>query len=308
MRSGGPGGVDHPGRGRRSRVARSPWAAIRAAASRGRLRARPAAPLASGSQVTSQTSSHCRGQPALDELDRLDRRPRRAGRLRRGDRGQDPRPDRGMDDRLEVAQRRRVREHDPAERRPVERAVRPSANSPAEPRDRRRRAPARPASSTSRATRSASMTTTPGPLAEPARHGRLAAADRPGHPDPDGPVRTPGRIGAVTAPAPRARARRPRPPPAPSRRRPARSSPGASRRSSPATAGSPIASSRWFLRRPQPGQLALDRRLLPPIRILRQLLLPCPRPWRVRGGACDATPAVAAAAGARPERPSGAAP
>ena len=77
-------------------------------------------------------------------------------------------------------------------------------------------------------------------LAEPAGDRRLAAADRPGDADAD----------ASRAPAPPARARHPR-------RRPALASTSASslvtRRSSTklaATDGSPIASSRWFLRSP----------------------------------------------------------
>ena len=48
-----------------------------------------------------------RRQPALDELDRLDDDRRGARGVGRLDRGQDARPDRGMDDRLEVAQRGR---------------------------------------------------------------------------------------------------------------------------------------------------------------------------------------------------------
>ncbi len=66
-------------------------------------------------------------QPAFDQPDRLDHdRIRTVGR-RAIHRREDPRPDRWMDDRLEIAQRRRIGEHDATERRPVERPVRHGA-------------------------------------------------------------------------------------------------------------------------------------------------------------------------------------
>ncbi len=106
---------------------------------------RSAAPAgSSGSQVTSHTSSHSRGEAALDELDRLDRDRRRTGPLGRLDRLEDPRPDRRVDDRLEVPQRRRIGEHEPAKGRPVQGAVR-SRHGRTEPAQDRRRGPDGPA-------------------------------------------------------------------------------------------------------------------------------------------------------------------
>jgi len=63
------------------------------------------------------------GQPALDELDRL--HDDRGGTLflGGGDSRENPRPHRGMDDRLKVTQRRRIGEDDPSQRRPIELAV-----------------------------------------------------------------------------------------------------------------------------------------------------------------------------------------
>ena len=101
------------------------------------------------------------GEPALDELDRLDHHGPGACPLRALERREDARPDRGMDDRLQVAQRAA----DPLKtmRPSAARSSSPSGRrrSCAEPRDRRPRPRACPAASTSRATRSASMTTRP---------------------------------------------------------------------------------------------------------------------------------------------------
>ena len=114
------------GRSRRGRIALGgdPLARPRPRPSPGRAGARAGRP---GSHVTSQTSSHCVGEPALDEPDRLDRRrpaprpppPRATASSIRGRTA-------GMDDRLERRERRRVGEDDPPERRPVEGPVRPA--------------------------------------------------------------------------------------------------------------------------------------------------------------------------------------
>ena len=60
------------------------------------------------------------GQPALDELDGLDDDRGRPIRLSRADGREDAWPDGRVDDRLEVAQRVRVGEHDPPERGPIQ--------------------------------------------------------------------------------------------------------------------------------------------------------------------------------------------
>ena len=102
-------------------------------------------------------------------------------------------------------------------------------------------------------------------------HGRLAAADRPGEPDPDAsrcPLLElqPGLLG--------------------DRERASTSASSlVTRRSSTkfaATAGSPSASSRWFLRSPSRVSSAVQRRLLAPVRILRQLRRVRRGRWRPR--------------------------
>ena len=210
-----PGRVDDPGRGRRH--ARSIMSRLgrRSAGRRPRRvvprpTSRPS--WTSGSQVDQPDLVALGGQAALDELDRLD------------------------DDRRGAAPRR------PRPSRPGSAAARRDGRSPrgraAPPGPRRPRRPSAARSSAPSARRSSRAE--PGddglerrlawledlardpigvddddarPLAKPARHGRLAAADRSGQADPDGPMSRAG-TSSVTAPAPRARARHPRPPPA----------------------------------------------------------------------------------------------
>ena len=62
------------------------------------------------------------GVAGLDQFDRLDDHGGCAGDPACRNRGFDPRPDSRMDDRLEVAKGRRIREDEPAERRPIQRA------------------------------------------------------------------------------------------------------------------------------------------------------------------------------------------
>jgi len=62
-------------------------------------------------------------EAALDQLDRLHHDRRRARSVRGVDRGQDPRPNGGMDDRLEIAEVGRIVEHDPCQRAAIDRAV-----------------------------------------------------------------------------------------------------------------------------------------------------------------------------------------
>ena len=86
------------------------------------------------SQVTSQTSSHSVGQAALDELDRLDRRPpapraASASAIAARIRGRTA----GWTIASRSRKRRRVGEHDPAERRPIERRRRARRTRVAEP-------------------------------------------------------------------------------------------------------------------------------------------------------------------------------
>ena len=167
----------------------------------------------SGSQVTSQTSSHTLGEAALDQLDRLDDDGRGVGRLGA------PRSRariRGRTAGWTIASRSRSAAGSAKTIRPS--AARSSVPSPRstpspEPRDDRRRAPARPGSTHLARDLVGVDDHDARPLAEPARDRRLAAADRPGQPDPRPSRRA----------APRARARHPRRPRAPRRRRPARS-------------------------------------------------------------------------------------
>ena len=123
------------------------------------------------------------GEAALDQPDRLDDDGRRLGCLRVGDLRQDPRPDRRMGDGLEVAQRGRVGEDDPPERRAIEGPVVAQDARP-EPRD--DRVEGRLAGLDDLARDPVGIDDDdPGPFPEPARDRRLAAPDRPGHPDPD---------------------------------------------------------------------------------------------------------------------------
>ena len=161
---------------------------------------------------------------------------------------EDPRPDGRMDDRLELRRARPGRAN----------TIRPSAARSSAPSGRPDAVPERariaswagsPGRGISRATTSASMTTR-APLREPARDRRLAAADRPGQPDPDVRPRA-GRAGV------RHGARSSSSSHASSAAASAASTSASSlvtRRSSTkfaATAGSPSASSSWFLRSPR---------------------------------------------------------
>ncbi len=168
----------------RSRSVIPVWAAIRWLASssdapRPTIRSRWAA----ASQVISQTSVAHLGEAALDQLDRLDDDDIFVFLVGDRDGRQDPRPDRRMDDRLQVPQRCRVREDDPAQCRAVERSV-VAQQARTEPRDDRveRWLP--------------DVEDVPGdrvgvddddarPLGQPARDRGLAAADRPGEADPE---------------------------------------------------------------------------------------------------------------------------
>jgi hypothetical protein len=60
------------------------------------------------------------GQPAFHELDRLHDDGRSVTRLGSVDAREDPRSNRRMDDPLEIAQRRRILEHDPRQRGTVD--------------------------------------------------------------------------------------------------------------------------------------------------------------------------------------------
>ena len=64
------------------------------------------------------------GQAPLDKLDGFDDHHDRALGLGNSDAGQDPGPDGWVDDHLEIAHRRRVREHDAAEGRAIQRPIR----------------------------------------------------------------------------------------------------------------------------------------------------------------------------------------
>src|SRR4051794_37556085 len=124
------------------------------------------------------------GKAALDETDRLDDHGR--GAVTRGavDRCPDARPNGGVRDRLEVAERDRIGEHDPPERLPVERPV-VTQDRLAEPLDDRLE---------SRLSRLDDITChlvgvdadDARSLPEPSRDGRLSAPDRPGQPDQHG--------------------------------------------------------------------------------------------------------------------------
>ena len=122
MRRGGPGPIDQAGLGR------DPSVGVRLG--------QPAAgqALALDGRIAGDQPDHIAGigKAALDELDRLDDDGLRACGPRLVDGSHDPRPDGGMDDRLEVVQGRLVGEDDPSERGPVERPVR-AAKAFAEP-------------------------------------------------------------------------------------------------------------------------------------------------------------------------------
>ena len=123
------------------------------------------------------------GQPAVDEPDRLDDDRRGAVDLGRLHRAEDPRH--GPVDPVIASRSRRavgILEHDRGQaRRGRARPPRSATSSPK--RSTMSSSAGSPGSTISRATWSASITTTPGRSASQPRHRRLAAADRPGDPD-----------------------------------------------------------------------------------------------------------------------------
>jgi hypothetical protein len=129
------------------------------------------------------------GEASLDELDSLDDHGHGAAGLHGRNGGQDPGPNDRVDDRLEIPQRGRIREDQPTERGSVELdAV--SKQSGTEPLDhgcQRRFAWVEHVSSDLVGVDDDYA----GSLAEPPSNRRLAAADRAGDPDPDGPLPPP---------------------------------------------------------------------------------------------------------------------
>ena len=108
----------------RSRSVIPPWAAIRCAASSWDP-PRPTIRVALRSRIAGDEpdlGAHL-GEAALDQLDRLDHDDVGVFLVGDRDRRQDPRPDSRMDDRLQVAERGRIREDDAPERSPVQGAI-----------------------------------------------------------------------------------------------------------------------------------------------------------------------------------------